>query len=352
METTRLENFEELLDKFKKLPDRVERPPTFMEIAGYPHYENVCSNILAFFMDPEEPHGLGTLVLDALMSVGNSAEADKVIGGNVSVEREVNTDKGRIDVLITSDDHAIVIENKIHAGVSNPFDDYSAYLDRIADGREKHKFILTLDPTNEGKDWDFENLTHKEFVERIRLLLGRYISSTDTRCLTMFLDFLNMLENLQKESRMDQKFVRLIAERTEDVENLLTGVKEFKKELQRKVRGLDTLINVGEYQNVEQWFYREEPHLYDCLVHDIRVSEDLPANIDTTIYPTGWEISIGLREGNLSNLGELLQNLGIPAKEDGDCFVHLSHFAYDENVERISPILQGIIDKLATYREA
>ena len=40
-----------LLDDFRELPGRVDRPRTFMEIASYPHYENVCSNILAFFMD-------------------------------------------------------------------------------------------------------------------------------------------------------------------------------------------------------------------------------------------------------------------------------------------------------------
>ena len=47
-----------LLDKFKDLPDRITRPQTFMEIGGYPHYENVCSNFLAFFLDPAGPHGL------------------------------------------------------------------------------------------------------------------------------------------------------------------------------------------------------------------------------------------------------------------------------------------------------
>jgi hypothetical protein len=66
-----------LLDEFSKLPDRVKRRPTLMEIAGYPHYENVCSNILAFYLDPEEPHGLGTLVLDALTRVRNIATADE-----------------------------------------------------------------------------------------------------------------------------------------------------------------------------------------------------------------------------------------------------------------------------------
>ncbi len=91
-----VENATKLLDEFKKLPGRVERPRTFMEIAGYPHYENACSNILAFFMDPEEPHGLGTLVLDALAVVGDIAAADIGVGGNVSVEREVVTNKQHV----------------------------------------------------------------------------------------------------------------------------------------------------------------------------------------------------------------------------------------------------------------
>jgi hypothetical protein len=38
--------FEALLDEFRKLPPAVSRLPTLMEVAGYPHYENVCSNIL------------------------------------------------------------------------------------------------------------------------------------------------------------------------------------------------------------------------------------------------------------------------------------------------------------------
>jgi hypothetical protein len=65
-----VDRYEVLLADFSKLPRRVERPKTFMEIAGYPHYENVCSDILAFFMDPEESHGLKALVIDALATAG------------------------------------------------------------------------------------------------------------------------------------------------------------------------------------------------------------------------------------------------------------------------------------------
>jgi hypothetical protein len=103
-----------LLDEFKKVQGRISRPQTFMEIGGYPHYENVCSNFLAFFFDPEGPHGLGSLFLDALVDSIGISGVEEGLGGNVSVEREVVTGAGnRTDLLVKSDSRAVLIENKI-----------------------------------------------------------------------------------------------------------------------------------------------------------------------------------------------------------------------------------------------
>jgi hypothetical protein len=62
--------FEALFNEFRTLPPAVRRSPTFMEVAGYPHYENVCSNILAFYFDPSNPHGFGNLLLDTFAEGG------------------------------------------------------------------------------------------------------------------------------------------------------------------------------------------------------------------------------------------------------------------------------------------
>lgn len=343
---------EKLLDDFRKLPGRVERSRTFIEIAGCHYYENTYSNIFAFFMDPEEAHGFGTLVLDALLSFEDGTEADKVIKGNVSVDREVVTNKGnKIDLLIASDDRAILIENKIHAAVNNPLDDYSDYLDHIADGRTKHKFLLTLDSTNEGSKWNFKNLTHEEFVEQIRSLLGCYVSNADTRHLTMFLDFLNTLENLQKGTRMDQEFVKFLAKQGDDVETLLFDVKSFRKEMRQKVRDLGTSIDVTEYGNVEQWFWKNEPHLYDCLVHDVSVSDELPIVVDTYVSPQEWMIGFKLRNGDRSRLKELLRTLQIPVEDGEEYSFYPTRFAYAESLDEIRTVLQELIDKLATSQK-
>lgn len=354
-ETANLENFEKLLDEFEKLPERVERPRTFMEIAGYPHYENVCSNILAFFMDPEEPHGLGTLVLDALTRASSISDVDEGFGGNVSIEREVNTDVGnRIDILITSDDHAILVENKIYASVNNPFADYTDYLDRIANGRVKRKILLTVSSTSEGKDSGFANLVYEKFLEQIRSLLGRYVSSADTRYLTMFLDFLNTLEDLNKGTRMDPEIVNLISDRREDIEKLLIEVRRFQDEMRYKVQTLGQFIDVGEYQKVAQRVWRPRTGLIDMLIYDITFWEGQRFEVAAIVSPEGWKIRLQLLPRDASKLRALLESVSIPFEETGQVegqFIHTERFDYNEDLRRIKPALQDIVGKIAKSRE-
>lgn len=350
-----LDSATKLLDDFRVLPGRIERPRTFMEIAGYPHYENVSSNILAFFMDPAEPHGLGTLVLDALASAAGIDVSEGSISSNVSVDREVVTQAGnRIDLLITSDDYAVLIENKIYATVNNPFADYTSYLDLNHGDLVGHKVLLTVFPTSEGRRWGFTNLTYIEFVEQIRSLLGKYISNADTRYLTIFLDFLNTLENLRKGSRMDKEFVKFLAERSDDIWSLFNDLKSLRKEMREKVQELQSLVDADQYPSVETeglWRW-ETVAMFDNLYYMIRVAEDLLVGIDTHLSPHGWDIQIFARDkGDPLKLKELLQRLDIPFEEKGR-FIHTTRFDYDESLDRISPVLQDIIDKLATSRGA
>ncbi len=174
--------------------------------------------------------------------------------------------------------------------------------------------------------------------------------------LTIFLDFLTTLENLQKGTRMDQGFVKLLAERTDDAENFFAEVMGFRDELRKKVRELGTFVELEAHQNVRQYFYREKTVLFDDLVHDIRVSEDLLVAIDTIINPRGWRSFIWPRQGDRAKLETLLKRLDIPFEEGSllipstqvSRFVHPVRFAYDENPNRIRPVLQDLIDKLAT----
>lgn len=355
---------EALLDEFRQqVPRRPKRLPTFMEITGYPHYENVCSNILAFFFDPGNPHGLGTLFLDALAQVGGIEDQEEVIGSNVEVDTQVCTDAGNfIDILILSDSHVILIENKIFYGIHNPFADYAKHLDSLAnelDKHNKHKFLLTLKlVTNTANDHGFLNITHGDLVNKIRDLLGNYVAGADTRYLTFMLDFLNTLDYLQGGMVMNPEFVNFLASHSDEVEVLRKEIEAFKKELRDKITQLKALIAIESYrESVQQRLWRgKESPFADFLVHDItHPSFANKIAIDTVLSPKGWEIQFFMRNSKADErvkLQELLQQLNVQFEEredrryKGTRFTHMQHFNYAADLNQVAEVVRGVLFKL------
>jgi hypothetical protein len=152
---------------------------------------------------------------------------------------------------------------------------------------------------------------------------------------------------------MDQQFVKLLAERGDDIRNLFNDLKSFRADLRNKVEELQALINANQYPSVERsrLWRGDTVELSDNLAYRIRVAEDLLIGIYARLDPTGWRILIFPREkGDPSKLKALLQNLEIPFKE-GKYFVHSARFDYNEDLDHIRPVLQDLIDKLATSQE-
>ena len=115
----------------------------FLEISGYPHYENVVSNILAFYFDSNEEHNLNELVVKSLIECYENIHEPKIEitkeissyelqNGDIEI-REHNADGKRIDILLVLDNCLIIIENKIYAGhEKNPYKEYHEEALRIA----------------------------------------------------------------------------------------------------------------------------------------------------------------------------------------------------------------------------
>ncbi len=357
-------DFENLLSDFQRLPDRSERLPTFMEITRYPHYEDVCSNILAFFFNPNQPHGLESLFLDAILRIDGTQSPEGELGSKVSVYREVSTSDGnRIDLLIQSESHAILIENKIRAEIKNPFRDYSNYLDTLPQ-THKYKFLLTLTPRSEGAECGFQNITHKQLVKKVRRLLGGYVARGDTRYLTFMLDFLNTLDNLQKDRVMDQAFLDFLKQRGAEVDKFLNEIKTFKEELHDKTERLDRHIDESPYPNVTRSFWgkntwgggAQDSSLYDSLGYSITLASFGVGGVVCAVIvdASGWSIEFYPKKrknhDHQAKLRRLLQRLNIPhrPKEGSTKLFYPTPFGYSEELGRISSVVQGIVRKLAT----
>lgn len=179
-----LYEFQNLLKLYEMHEQIKQSKPTFMEISGYPHFENVCSNILQFYFDPMNCHGLKSMLLSALMTSIQKIP-DNQYFQDVIVEREYTTDNNkRIDLLLTTNKYVIGIENKIYSGIQNDLWDYSKTIDRLAqrDGKEEIKIVLSIKDERRYlayKSYDFINLTYENFINSIEQCLGKYLSNSD-----------------------------------------------------------------------------------------------------------------------------------------------------------------------------
>lgn len=198
-----------------------QRPVNVFELSGFPRWETVSSNVLAYFLDPrDQRHGLGTVFVDALLLRLEGAAvlgaegrregmmfqaADALASKAWRVETEASTyDRKRIDIYLTNSELslAVIIENKLDAALYNPF---ASYVRRAA--REFERVLsVVLAPSRRQisgiaeADWVSAALTYDDLFDSARALLST-AESPDPRSIDILNQF---IENTsEKESRMD-----------------------------------------------------------------------------------------------------------------------------------------------------
>ena len=86
-------------------------------VCGVNHYENTHSSILAELLSPIGSHGQGARFLKCFLRMVLDADfVDNFSFEKAVVQREFDTKNGRIDILISDEIRAVIIENKIYAG--------------------------------------------------------------------------------------------------------------------------------------------------------------------------------------------------------------------------------------------
>ena len=134
--------FKKLLDKFKGVPPKPVYEPTYLELCEYPwnRREEICSRLFAFFFDSRNPHGFGSLFFDTLLEVYQEKYYEHKISDivryrspkEIRAETEIWTENNkRIDLLVSSDQIIICIENKIDARVNEgSMNEYVEYVNK------------------------------------------------------------------------------------------------------------------------------------------------------------------------------------------------------------------------------
>lgn len=237
-------NLEELLKL--SIPAVKFRRKNFLEIANYPHYENVISNFYAFYLDQNEEHKFKDMFLQCFISLIKSKKEIDIEFSEYAVYTELSTKKGnRIDLLIEESDEskAIIIENKIYHALQNDLEDYW----KSIKARDKNKVgvVLTLNPISINNK-NFINITHTEFLHEIKKEIGYYLNEADDRHILFLKDFTENLESFKyrKEEMMEplkfyfenkEKILKLSNLQEEARQHIINSIKEASDRLPNMV---------------------------------------------------------------------------------------------------------------------
>lgn len=283
--------YESLLRDFSRIP-KEENEPTFMQIAGYPHYENVCSNILSFYLNPAESHGLGDLLLKALFQLAGET-LERPIDQEVSIVREDTTDKKkRIDLVISGEDFVITIENKIFHWLAN---DLSHYEDSIKKKHPSdHRFIFfVLSPRKEIilPESSFISITYDELFAILEPQLGNRLAKAQPKWLLYFVDFIETIKSFTPDTMEFTKTDQFFIENSTEVENLIHAFNSFQGNLSRQIHQLKESFQDDFPQRSllsrDLWMASKI-----CLVFDMEFHIQYKVASDLIVAPSGWRFEV------------------------------------------------------------
>lgn len=231
-----LNTFKHILSDFNSIPP-VNTNPTFMDICQLEgdRFEERCSQILRFYLDPNGPHRLKSLLLHSLLHVIHRSEIS-FSPSITKVQTEEMTDDGKyIDITVITDTMAIAIENKIRANLYNPLESYVSYIHKNYADKEYKLFVLLSvrslcnDELRKLQDNGYIYVNYAKLFFAIKLHLGTYALDADQAYLTFLLDFMRTIENRYYNRNMELK--QFFYNNRSDIDRLIWHYEAFKKDI-------------------------------------------------------------------------------------------------------------------------
>lgn len=280
------DKFEKILKESGKIIEKIPiKEKTFMDISGYPHYENVCSNILAFYFNPNEEHQMNELVLLSLVKVLQNKGIDiDFNNNNINIQREYITQNGnRIDLVIQTNNFVIGIENKLDASVYNDLQDYASTLNKL--NTKSIKILLSLhENTKVVENTEFVNITYQEFFIQLKEDLNN-IQNTDNKWYVFLQEFIKNLENVEGELEMEEEIINWLKANRKEIEEF-DKVREIAyKSMEKTQEKLKTLLEDRlKVSYIKIWKGTNDISCY--------IDSPYKYHVDAKLNPSGWRLGV------------------------------------------------------------
>ena len=177
-----------------KLFNHAKQAKTFFDIGARGYYENSMTDILAFYLNPNEAHGLNTLILETFLKF---IERDINDSLELSSECESYTQfPENVDLLLVGTDWVITIKNKVWHTPENPFQKYEMAVRQRYQDKRKHHFLLLAPyrPSNTPPGWVWID-TRKLFA-KFQNKLKMTASNSANKWIVFLEDFIQNIINM------------------------------------------------------------------------------------------------------------------------------------------------------------
>lgn len=204
-----MEKLEKILQEVHRLK-KPEIEKTIFSIGGRGHYENPISDILAFFLDPKEQHGFGSLFLQSIFqAAGKELPSSDRVDAPI---REQYTDAGnRLDLIVEGDNWVLVIENKIRHSAINPFADYECFINRQKQYKNKEITFILLSIWEEAAPVNWIPVDYQSLLKHIRNNIGsHFLSANNNKWHVILREFILNIENEYGGTMIDQARINFV----------------------------------------------------------------------------------------------------------------------------------------------
>lgn len=336
--------FEKLLSDFNLIKKSNERLPTFMEISKYPHFENVCSNILNFYFDTKQPHKLNDLFLKTLVQCIDNDLSQTITLETVTCHREYSTsDNKRIDLVIETPDLVIAIENKIFHWLHN---DLAVYEECITKNfkAKTNKLFVVLSIKNEITYGAFKSLTYDTFFSKLKQNLGFYAVNANNQYVIFLLDFIKTIENHYKMEETNREMFEFLIKNTQTIDTLINERNQLLNQVNTMVWHLSEKIQV-EATNLNKWIYQKNTIVFDFTFKTLIISVDVTVNYQSIYVELFVRQNINTYE-NLNALQLLKNNNSFPKSARGYELHNQKINFFDINQEAFANEITNLLNKI------
>jgi len=201
---------------------------TYLQTIGVSQKETVMAEVLKYFFQPNQKHGLKDIFIKALLETQpyrlnkkepiNPLIFDQSNFEDAKVRTEATTDhKKRLDILVTSKqaDTTIGIEFKINHSLNNPLE---LYTKRILDEKNKTNFFIILtpywkEPEHEYKNSPFVQIILSDFIKNVEIIVKKekyFENKNNTYQYYIYNDFINTIKNRGLEVELVKAYSKLL----------------------------------------------------------------------------------------------------------------------------------------------